>query len=223
MTGFFADTALERWLGNLHCNATAALVLTHRFVGRMRAERLRGAVAFTSSPANIIPSPFSSMYGASKALLTHFATSLACELRPDGIDVTVLHPSPVATSFYTGTHALPTLNFFKSTATGPARVAAALLAGVGRAVIVDQGFYPYVLRLVLRVFEITTLCELLPVVASGQTDFKYLKAATAQAQARAQAPTPAPTPGATTAAVHAPRPKRAGSPAPTAGGRRRRA
>ena len=47
-------------------------------------------------------------------MLTHFATSLAGEVRQDGIDVSVLHPSPVATSFYAGAHAMPTLKFFES-------------------------------------------------------------------------------------------------------------
>ena len=139
VTGFFADTALEKWLGNLNCNATAAIVITHHFLGRMRAAGLRGAIAFTSSPANIIPSPFSTLYGATKSLMTHFACSLACEITPDGIDVAVLHPSPVSTRFYQGTHALPTLQLFKSTATGPDGVAATLLRSLGRTVVVDQG------------------------------------------------------------------------------------
>ena len=139
VTGFFADTPLDKWVGNLNCNAGAAIVITHHFLGRMRAAGLRGAIAFTSSPANIIPSPFSTLYGATKALMTHFACSLACEVTPDGIDVAVLHPSPTSTRFYQGTHALPTLALFKSTATGPDRVAATLLRSLGRTVVVDQG------------------------------------------------------------------------------------
>ena len=40
--------------------------------------------AFCCSPANIMPSPFSTLYGATKAMVTHFASSLACELGPEG-------------------------------------------------------------------------------------------------------------------------------------------
>ena len=139
VTGFFAETPLDKWLANAQCNAMAAVAITHLFVGRMRAAGLKGAVAFTSSPANIIPSPFSTLYGATKAMVTHFASSLACELGPEGIDVAVMHPSPVATRFYAGTHALPTLKMFQSTATGPDAVAEVLLRGIGRTVIIDQG------------------------------------------------------------------------------------
>lgn len=84
VTGFFAETPLEKWLANAQCNAMAAIAITHLFVGRMRAAGLKGAVCFTSSPANIIPSPFSTLYGATKSMVTHFASSLACELGPEG-------------------------------------------------------------------------------------------------------------------------------------------
>lgn len=62
VTGFFSEIPLARWLANLECNATASVALTHLFVSRMRASGItQGAVAFTSSPAGIIPSPFASM------------------------------------------------------------------------------------------------------------------------------------------------------------------
>src|SRR6185437_4446782 len=128
------------------CNATSALVITHHFLARMRAAGLKGAITFTSSPANIIPSPFSTLYGATKSLMTHFACSLACEVTPDGIDVAVIHPSPTQSRFYQGTHALPTLKLFQSTAAGPDGVAACLLRSIGRVVVVDQGYYPFMFR-----------------------------------------------------------------------------
>lgn len=60
------------------------------------AAGLRGCVVFTSSAAAAIPSPFSVLYAATKSLLSVFGASLAPELRPHGIDVLVVHPSPVA-------------------------------------------------------------------------------------------------------------------------------
>ena len=77
-------------------------------------------IVFTSSPAGFMPCPFSSMYGATKAFLTEFASSVAAEVRADGVDVTVVHPSPTNSNFYArkDTHALDALAFFKSTATG---------------------------------------------------------------------------------------------------------
>lgn len=199
VTGFFADTPLEKWLANLNCNQTASIAIAHHFVARMRAAKLKGAVLFTSSPANIMPSPFSTLYGATKAAVTHFACSLACEVGPDGIDVSVLHPSPVATRFYTGAHALPTLQMFKNTAVGPDAVADVALRGVGRSVIIDQGYYPISFRLLLRIIDFTALVEIMGVSAAGVKDYQVLKqqteaakvAATAASTAAAAAPAPA--------------------------------
>lgn len=47
-----------------------------------------------------VPNPLSSMYASTKAFLTMFATSLAPEIRSSGIDVVVVHPSPMATNFF---------------------------------------------------------------------------------------------------------------------------
>jgi short-subunit dehydrogenase len=53
--------------------------------------------AFTSSPAGAMCSPFASIYGSTKAFLTEFAMSLAPEVKYNGIDVVVVHPSPAHT------------------------------------------------------------------------------------------------------------------------------
>ena len=87
----------------------------------------RGAIAFTSSPAFLMPCPFSSMYGSTKAFLTEFATSLAPEIRCDGIDVTVpcLRWPRILSCL-----PLDAIEFFKSTATGPERIVDVLLDSV---------------------------------------------------------------------------------------------
>jgi short-subunit dehydrogenase len=178
VTGFFADTDWEKLEANYECNSTASVTITHYFLKKLRESGKKGLIAFTSSPANIIPSPFSCFYGATKSLLTHFATSLACEVAPEGIDVSVLHPSPVATNFYTGAHNLPTLLLFKSTATGADVVAQSLLNGIGRSVVIDQGYYPFLFRFLLRIIEPTFLAEILAVFAPYVNDYKYMKSQT---------------------------------------------
>lgn len=190
VTGFFEDGDWSRHEANIGCNSTAAIALTHLFLTRMKARGLKGCITFTSSPANIFPSPFSVLYGATKAMITHFATSLACEVKPDGIDVSVIHPSPVATHFYTGAHAMPTLHFFKNTAGGPDHVANVLLRGIGRNVVIDQGYYPFVLRLALRLLEVMFLAEIIPHVVTTVADYKVLKAAQAEKKGKAQAAAP---------------------------------
>ena len=130
-------------LANYHCNATAGIELTHHFLTKLLASGRKGCVVFTSSPAGFMPCPFSSMYGATKAFLTEFASSIAAEVRADGVDITVVHPSPTNSNFYArkDTHALDALAFFKSTATGPERIARKALQCVGRQVVCDQGYY----------------------------------------------------------------------------------
>ena len=76
-------------------NATSAFKITHHFVNDMLDKRMPGLVTFTSSSAGFIPCPMSVLYGATKAFLTEFAASLAAEIKGNGIDVVVVHPSPV--------------------------------------------------------------------------------------------------------------------------------
>jgi len=98
--GLFSDLSLERQLKNYNVNATSAIRITHHFLNLMISKKLKGVITFTSSPAGLMPCPFSAMYGATKAFLTEFGVSLAGEVKHDGIDVMVMHPSPVDTAFY---------------------------------------------------------------------------------------------------------------------------
>jgi len=187
VTGFFDDADWSRHEANIACNSTAAIAIAHLFVRRLRAKGLKGAIAFTSSPASCMPSPFSCLYGATKAMVTHFATSLAGEVRTDGIEVSVLHPSPVATSFYQGAHAMPTLKFFESTATGPDDVAEVLMRGLGRSVVIDHGYYSFSMRILQRIADAAFLAEIISRVAHLMSDFTVLKAARGAAKKPTQA------------------------------------
>jgi len=178
-TGFFAEVPVEQQLANHNCNATSAMMITHHFVKEMRVKGLKGCVTFTSSPAGFMPCPFSVMYGATKSYLTNFAQSLAPEIHPDGIDVCVVHPSPVASRFYEGTHKIGALLFFKSTATGPETIADALLSSIGRVVTVDQGYYPVCVKALLRVCDVNFLADVITSLAGHLPDFKLMKAKTA--------------------------------------------
>ena len=100
-------------MANVECNAVSAVQITHVFVTRMLAKKQRGCIVFTSSAAACQPCPFSTMYGATKAFISSFGASLAVEVKTRGIDVTVVHPSPVASRFYDKAHALDSIAFFK--------------------------------------------------------------------------------------------------------------
>lgn len=182
-TGFFCDVSLNDQLQNHTCNATASMELTHHFASLMLKKKLKGCIGFTSSPAGFTPCPFSALYGATKAYLTEFATSIAPELYPDGIDVCVVHPSPVRSRFYEGTHAIGALKFFEGTATGPESIANALFSAMGRTVVRDQGYYPFVTKVILKIIDFNFLADLITGSASMMPEFEKLKGAKAPERA----------------------------------------
>ena len=100
LKGFMDQTPIGKLLVNMECNATAGVHVTHHFVNKMLDEKVKGCVVFTSSAAGYIPTPFSAMYGATKAFVTQLASCLHVELYNEGIDVCVIHPSPVKSNFY---------------------------------------------------------------------------------------------------------------------------
>eukprot|EP00300_Choanocystis_sp_HF-7_P006793 c14913_g1_i1.p1 GENE.c14913_g1_i1~~c14913_g1_i1.p1 ORF type:complete len:353 (-),score=40.61 c14913_g1_i1:297-1319(-) len=123
VTGLFADSPLGRQMANYHCNATAPVVITHHFANRLLDAKVPGGICFTSSPAGFMPTPLTSTYASTKAFLTTFAASIAPELRPDGIDVLVVHPSPVDTAFYTGATHMAAMRMAQRASYAPTAIA----------------------------------------------------------------------------------------------------
>jgi hypothetical protein len=109
------------------------------------------------------------------------------QLAPDGIDVSVIHPSPVSTRFYDLAHALPTMKLFQSTGTTADVVADVLLRGIGRSVTIDQGYYPIVLRILLHVLDGTLLTQLSSHFSGGVADYQFLKQSTPEKSSKASA------------------------------------
>ncbi len=58
-----------------------------------------GRIVFISSAAAAFPIPFQAWYSASKAALTSYALALRNEVRPFGVEVTVLLPGDIKTGF----------------------------------------------------------------------------------------------------------------------------
>jgi short-subunit dehydrogenase len=157
-------------------NATAPLKITHHFLNQMLDNKQRGAVFFTSSPAGLMPCPMSSIYGSTKAFLTEFATSIAPEVKSDGIDICVVNPSPVDTGFYAGNkHNLGAMNFFQKTATSPQTIAKCFFRSVGRTVVHEQGYFPFALRMLLKILDVNFLSIIIQHTAHTQADFQRVK------------------------------------------------
>ncbi|MEA3365942.1 MAG: SDR family NAD(P)-dependent oxidoreductase, partial [Candidatus Hydrogenedentes bacterium] len=82
---------------NLNCLTPA--LLTRLLVPKM-LERGRGAVVLLGSVLGVIPSPYESVYGGTKAFNTVLAESLLGEYEKSGVDVIALCPSTTRTDFF---------------------------------------------------------------------------------------------------------------------------
>ena len=83
---------------NLHCTTTTLLC---RLFGEDMKHRRSGRILIMSSATAWLPYPTIAHYGATKAYLKNFASSLWYELRPYDVSVTAIYPGAVDTPFYT--------------------------------------------------------------------------------------------------------------------------
>lgn len=172
VTGFFDRTPLERQVKNAECNAMSAMQITHLFVTRMLAKNLRGCIVFTSSAAACQPCPFSSLYGATKAFISSFGASIAVELRCRGIDVCVVHPSPVASRFYDNAHALDSIAFFQKFNVQPDALPDLIFASIGRSVWRDIGGVAFAFRMMMKTVDFNLMTMAASVGAPFMADFQ---------------------------------------------------
>ena len=63
-------------------------------------ERRRGSIVNITSVAGYVPTPRESMYGATKAALSHWSHVLAIDLHGTGVHVGVVSPGPIATEIW---------------------------------------------------------------------------------------------------------------------------
>jgi short-subunit dehydrogenase len=148
VTGFFDQAPLGKLLANVECNATAAVNVTHHFVGKLVSSKKKGCVVFTSSVAGFIPTPFSGMYGATKAFCSQLACSLHIELQSLGIDVCAVHPSPVSSNFYNNLdHKIEILESACKQAVPPEALPDDIFRSIGVCALRDLGGTSYYLML----------------------------------------------------------------------------
>jgi len=135
----------------------------------------RGGIFFTSSPAGIMPCPTTSLYGSTKAFLTEFATSVSAEFWADGVDVLVVHPSPVDTGFYSGNkHDMAAMKLFQRTATSPESIASCFFKSAGRSVVCDQGYFSIALKMMLKVIDYNLIAILITRTSTMSGDYVKL-------------------------------------------------
>lgn len=83
---------------SLEVNVTAQVAVTQAFLPELR--RARGRVIFMSSIGGRMATPFMGPYNASKFALEAVGDSLRQELRPWGIEVSIVEPGSIATPIW---------------------------------------------------------------------------------------------------------------------------
>lgn len=99
LNGPEAELPLERVHELLELNVVATAELTHRFLVAMKARRA-GAILNVSSTSAFYPTPYFSVYGASKAFVLNFTHALHEEAKKDGVTITCLVPGYTKTNFH---------------------------------------------------------------------------------------------------------------------------
>ncbi len=104
--GPFEEIDLEAALKCMEINVIGTAALFQAFLPAMR-ERRKGKLIAVSSLVGQIPFPFESIYSASKFALEGLVLSLRYEVEPFGIQVAVIEPAQVSTTFAAKIHKLP--------------------------------------------------------------------------------------------------------------------
>lgn len=99
----------------------------------------------------------------------------APEVKGDGVDILVVHPSPVASAFWKQAASLQAVNFFKSTASGPKKIVDAMFTSVGRTVVRDEGYFPFFVKILVKVFDFNLFTDLTTLIGRHTPDFKSLQ------------------------------------------------
>ncbi|KAJ5074002.1 short chain dehydrogenase/reductase family protein [Anaeramoeba ignava] len=80
---------------HVNANVTSHVKLTHIISQKLIQSKSKGAICFTASLAGFYPLPYAPIYSAAKAYLRLFASTLAIELKPHGIDIHIINPGPI--------------------------------------------------------------------------------------------------------------------------------
>ncbi|MGN0022138.1 MAG: SDR family NAD(P)-dependent oxidoreductase [Sphingobacterium hotanense] len=99
--GRFEDISADREQQEIRLNIAALVELTHKFLPGM-LKRREGIIVNISSLAAFNPTPYSAVYGATKAFVLSFTEALWAELQGSGVRVLTLVPGATKTKFFDG-------------------------------------------------------------------------------------------------------------------------
>jgi uncharacterized protein len=99
VSGSFVETDLSEELNMVALNVTSTVHLA-KYVVRDMVARGRGKILFTASIAGTMPTPYETVYGATKAFVRSFSQGLREELKETGVSVMALMPGATETEFF---------------------------------------------------------------------------------------------------------------------------
>lgn len=94
-----SDMSYDEMLEMFEVNTLAMMYLTQLLLPSMLKSK-SGHIIFVASIAGKIPTPFASVYSATKGAIINYARALRMEVLDKGIGVTVVNPGPVDTAFF---------------------------------------------------------------------------------------------------------------------------
>lgn len=122
--GKFSDTDLDREIDLIHLNVIALISFTKYFLKDMLAKG-SGKILQVASSLSKAPSPYMSVYAATKAFVLSFNEALVQELKDTGVTMTALQPGATDTDFFHKAEAQNTVEYKESELYDPEEVAKA--------------------------------------------------------------------------------------------------
>jgi NAD(P)-dependent dehydrogenase (short-subunit alcohol dehydrogenase family) len=98
ITGPVEAMPLDSWRRQLDVNVIGQVAVTQAVLPRLRSSR--GRVVFMSSLSGRVATPITGSYNASKFAIEALADALRIEVRPWGIDVSLIEPAQVDTDMW---------------------------------------------------------------------------------------------------------------------------
>jgi short-subunit dehydrogenase len=129
--GKFSDTALDREIDLIHLNIISLISLTKYYLRDMM-ERQQGRILQLSSSLAKAPTPYMSVYAATKAFVLSFTEAVINEIKGSNVTMTALLPNATDTDFFHKAQSEHTVTYRETSLYDPAEVAAAGYEGMMR-------------------------------------------------------------------------------------------
>ncbi|MHA4842599.1 SDR family NAD(P)-dependent oxidoreductase [Flavitalea antarctica] len=127
--GKFLETDLDREIDLVHLNIIALMSLTKYYLKDM-VERKQGRILQVSSSLAKAPTPYMSVYAASKAFVLSFSEALISEIKGTDVTMTALLPNATDTDFFHKAGSEHTVTYRETSLYTPAEVAEAGYQGM---------------------------------------------------------------------------------------------